>query len=148
MLNAKLASCSGTAETNTIGVPVWKLARSAARKAAVEMRKVNEATMNAPHLQGFAHDTGLSDLQRRCLDKRIDECAGALAEAVCALREAEASEPRDVNLHALCGLLRAAHGLTALAHVMCGEHATRRDDHPIAPPARCEYVDDHNGPRS
>ena len=73
---------------------------------------------------------GLSDLQRRCLDKRIDECTCALADAVCALREAQACAPREAHLDALSGLLRAAHGLTALAHQMCRTRTGRGCAHP------------------
>lgn len=76
--------------------------------------------MNAPS-QGFEPETGLSDYHRRCLDKRIDECNDALAQAVRALCEAEHREPGDVSLHALCGLLQAAHRLTDLAHHMESE---------------------------
>jgi len=40
VIHAKLGTRSSIAETNTAGVPVWKLSRSAARAAAVEMRQV------------------------------------------------------------------------------------------------------------
>jgi hypothetical protein len=80
--------------------------------------------MNAPHSQGIAPENGLSDLQRRCLDKRFDECTCALAEAVCALREAQVRAPRDASLHALCGLLRAADSLTACAHAVIDRNET------------------------
>ena len=72
--------------------------------------------MNATTRQCSEPETGLSHYHRRCLDKRIDECNEAPAEAVRALSEAEAWEPRDLSLHALCGLVEAAHGLTNLAH--------------------------------
>lgn len=40
VINARLGMRSSIAETNTAGVPVWKLSQSAARAAAVEMRQV------------------------------------------------------------------------------------------------------------
>jgi chromosome partitioning protein len=40
MLPAKLGARASFAETNSAGVPVWKLTRSAARPAAAEMRQV------------------------------------------------------------------------------------------------------------
>lgn len=56
--------------------------------------------MNAPSLQAFEPDAGLSDSQRRCLDTHMDERSDALAQAVRALCEAQASEPRTVTLQA------------------------------------------------
>lgn len=57
----------------------------------------------------------LTGYHRRCLAQRIGECDEALEQAVCALFEAEAWVPEDRSLHALTGLLQAAHGLTELA---------------------------------
>lgn len=77
--------------------------------------------MNASTLQGSEPETAWSDYHRRCLDKRIDECSDALAQAVRALSEAEHREPSDISLHAFCGLLQAAQSLTETAHEMSVE---------------------------
>ena len=74
--------------------------------------------MNGPTRQGSEPETGLSHYHRRCLDKQIDECNDALAQAVRALCKAEAWEPSGVSLHALCGLLQAARSLSETAHEM------------------------------
>ena len=73
-------------------------------------------------------DVGLTDYHRRCLDKRIGECDEALVQAVCALCEAESWLPGDLSLHALSGLLQAAHSLTEVAHHISG--ASRSDSGP------------------
>lgn len=72
--------------------------------------------MNQPVVPRTGPGLGLSDYHRRCLDRRIGECDEALAQAVCALCEAESWAPSDLSLHALCGLIQAAQGLTVLAH--------------------------------
>jgi hypothetical protein len=81
--------------------------------------------MNRPVIHRPEPELGLSDYHRRCLDKRIGECDEALAQAVCALYEAESWVPSDLSLHALSGLLQAAHSLTEVAHHISG--ASRSD---------------------
>ncbi len=57
----------------------------------------------------------LTDYHRRCLGKRLGDCHEDLAQAVCALNEAQAWEPGDSSLTAMSGLIRKAYELTSLA---------------------------------
>jgi hypothetical protein len=63
----------------------------------------------------------LTAYHRRCLGKRVSECHGDLAQAVCALGEAQRWAPWDPRLEAACVLLTVAHSFTDLAWRLCGE---------------------------
>jgi chromosome partitioning protein len=57
VLPAKLATRSSIAETNRAGVPVWKLSKSAAREAAVEMRRVLDLLRSRMNAREGVHES-------------------------------------------------------------------------------------------
>jgi hypothetical protein len=73
----------------------------------------------------------LTAYHRRCLGKRLADCHQDLAQAVCALGEAQRWAPWDPRLEAACALLNVAHSFTDLARGLCGESPPHADDRQV-----------------
>jgi hypothetical protein len=73
----------------------------------------------------------LTAYHRRCLGKRLGDCHEELAQAICALGEAQRWAPWDSSLEAARMLVTVAREITALARSQCGErHPAFRHDRP------------------
>jgi hypothetical protein len=72
----------------------------------------------------------LTAYHRRCLGKRLGDCHEELAQAVCALGEAQRWAPWDPNLEAARTLLTVARSVTDLARGLCRERTTTSPQQP------------------